>query len=431
MIRCAPAVTLDAILIRNFAIALLLGALVGVEREKKKAGEGEGGIGGLRTFILFAEAGAVAAWLAVTTATPMLFAGIGLIVTAVVIAGYYFHAKQNPTSYGLTTEIAALVVFLLGGLVLYGQPELAVALGIATSALLAFKQPLHGAVEKLGQEDLYAGLKLLIATFIVLPLLPDHPIDPWGALNPYKLWWLVILISTLSLVGYVAVRWLGHERGTSLTGFFGGLVSSTAVTLSFSRRSREEKGIEDVLATGILLAWAVMFVRVIVEVAVVERSLVPPLALPMGACGLLALAVALLHYRASAGVKKPEGRQVPLKNPFSLTSAAKFGAFFAAVLLVVKLVQDYASGTRGLYAIAALAGLTDVDAITLSMAQFARSGGEAGVAVGSITVAALTNTAVKCGLVLALAARPLKLRMIVATALVLAGGGAGLLLSWR
>ncbi len=152
--------------------------------------------------------------------------------------------------------------------------------------MLAYKQPLHGFVEKLGWDDVYAGLRLLIATFIALPLLPNRAIDPWGALNPYELWLLVILISSLSLVGYVLTRWLGPARGTALTGLTGGLVSSTAVTLSFAREARDDPQNVASLACGILLAWAVMFVRVIVLVAVVNRKLLPEILVPFVLMGL-------------------------------------------------------------------------------------------------------------------------------------------------
>src|SRR4030095_14965546 len=138
----------------------------------------------------------------------------------------------------LTPAPVSMSLYLLAGLTTFGHAGLAVALAIATSAVLAFKAPLHASVERIGRDDLYAALKLLIATFIVLPVLPDRTVDPWGALNPYKMWWLVILISGLSLLGYVATRWLGSGRGVPLTGLFGGLVSATGVTLSFARPSR-------------------------------------------------------------------------------------------------------------------------------------------------------------------------------------------------
>ena len=164
-----------------------------------------------------------------------------LPVSALVFAGYWLVSRAQDGAFGLTTEIAAVAVFLLGAMTMLGHRELAIGLGVVTAAALAYKQPLHGLVAKLGWDDVYAGVRLLVATFIILPLLPDRTLDPWEALNPYKLWLLVILISSLSLVGYVATRWLGAGRGTALTGITGGLVSSTAVTLSFARRSRTSR----------------------------------------------------------------------------------------------------------------------------------------------------------------------------------------------
>ncbi len=413
-------------LIRNFAIALFIGALVGLDREKKKAAEQDIGLGGIRTFILFAMAGAISGWLSSELGNVWIFIATVGGVSAAVIVGYVIQARESPAYIGLTTEIAAIVVCLLGGLTLFGYPGVAVALGIGTSAILAFKQPIHGLVGRIGSDDLYAGLKLLIATFIVLPLLPNEAIDPIGALNPYRLWLLVILISSLSLVGYVAVRVLGPGRGTALTGLFGGLVSSTAVTLAFSKRSREEAGhgdVGDVLAAGILLAWVLMFVRVVVEVVVVHISLLPRLLPALGVMGAVSLVAAGWFLRRDAAARQGvpfEGR-VPLRNPFSLTSAVKFAAFFAVVLVVVKLVEQYLPG-QGFYAVAGLAGLTDVDAITLSMANYAREGGDPSTAANAIVTAVLTNTMVKAGLTTALATAALRRRVVGATAAILAAG---------
>jgi len=198
----------------DFAIAILLGALVGIEREKRKAEEQEPGhIAGLRTFTLLALLGAAAGFISKNLSSPWILAAALLIVGAFIVAGYFVTARSSDGGKGLTTETAAIVVFLLGAMVMFGERELAIALGVVTAAVLAYKQPLHGFVEKLGWDDVYAGLRLLIATFIALPLLPNRAIDPWGALNPYELWLLVILISSLSLVGYVLTRWLGPARG--------------------------------------------------------------------------------------------------------------------------------------------------------------------------------------------------------------------------
>jgi uncharacterized membrane protein (DUF4010 family) len=425
--------TLPAGALYDFLIALFIGALVGIEREQKKALTRDVGLGGIRTFILVAMAGAVAGWLSDQLASPWIFAASLVIVAALVLAGYVLTVKAGSASPGLTSEIAALVVYLLGGTVMFGWQSLAVGLGIVTAAVLAFKEPLHGFVGKIGREDIYAALKLLIASFIVLPLLPNETVDPLGALNPYGLWLLVILISALGFTGYVAVRLLGQTRGTAITGVFGGLVSSTAVTLSFSRRSREEEGhhppqgegshVFDALAAGILLSWVVMFGRIVVEVAVVHRALLGALMQPLAAMALVATAAGAFYFRRGAADSRramADG-EVPFSNPFSLTAAIKFALFFAAVLLVVEVVKRNLPG-QGLYLVAGLAGLTDVDAITLSMASFARDGGDAAVAVTAIGIAAMTNTVVKAAMVATLAAAALRTRILAAAVAVVTGG---------
>jgi uncharacterized membrane protein (DUF4010 family) len=414
------------LLARNFLIALLIGALVGVEREKHKAASQGLTFGGLRTFILFAEAGAVAAWLSVERDMPWLFVVTVIAVAAVVTIGYILESRIKPDSLGLTTELAAITVCLLGGAVMYGYAETAVGLAIATSAVLTFKQPLHQIVEKLGMDDIYAVLKLLIATFIVLPVLPREAVDPWGALNPYQLWLLVILVSSLSLVGYVAVRWLGSAPGALVTGLTGGLVSSTAVSLAFARNSRTGGRLQagDSLAAGMLLAWVMMFVRIGFAVTVVYSALLDDLLLPFGSMTAVAGAAAVFFYSRNSRSHRDaaaDTAEVQLKNPFSLWEAVKFCALFAVVLLVVKLTETNFEA-HGLYLVAALAGLTDVDAITLSMAGYAQQGGSAATAVGAIVVAALTNTLVKCGFVVVLGSAELRRRVLPATAAIIAAG---------
>jgi len=418
-----PAV--DFTVVWNFATAILIGALLGIERERHKREHDDLSIGGLRTFILFALIGALGGWLTLVLSAPWILAAALLATQAPVLAGYVLSARARPDALGMTTELAAVAAFLLGALATLGQRELAVGLGVAVAALLAYKQPLHGIVLRLDREDVYAGLRLLIATFIVLPLLPDRTIDPWGALNPRTLWMLVLLISSLSLVGYVATRLLGADRGIPLTGLTGGLVSSTAVTVAFSRQSREAAfaGAVPALASGVLLSWAVMFVRVLVEVLVVNRSLLAAVLMPFIAMAAAALAMAWYFHGRARGASRTEG--VPLTNPFSLTAAAKFAAFFALVLLVVKLVQVHAPES-GVYFVAGLAGTTDVDAITLSMAQFAWSG-DASLAARAITIAALTNTAVKTGMVATLGSPALRRSILVPAMVILAAGLAALL----
>ncbi len=407
---------------QGFAIACLIGALTGLEREKHRSAERSDGSAGMRTFILVAEVGAISGWLSQVLASPWVIAAGLLAVAAVVVAGYLAAGRSG--ALGLTTEVATLVVCLLGAMATTGQAPLAIGLAVVTASVLAYKEPLHELARRLGWDDVYAGLRLLIAAFVVLPLLPDHAVDPWGALNPASLWRLVLLISTLSLVGYIGARWFGERGGAAITGLTGGLVSSTAVTLAFARLSRAGSREQRALAGGILLAWGVMFVRVVVEVFAVNpdllRTLMPPFAVMAAIAGLSAW----LMIGVRRAVHPPaQTADVPLSNPFSLTAAVKFAAFFALVLVVIKVAQLRFPGT-GLYAVAALAGLADVDAITLSMAQQAGAGGDAGVAVGAIVVAATTNTLVKAGIAAVLGGAGLRRPVLLATAAIVAGGAA-------
>jgi len=420
--------SLDPRLVWGLASALIIGALVGIERERSKALSGNVGIGGVRTFILFALTGAVASWLSQELGSAWIFVAALGAIGALTVAGYVVQARVKPNAVGLTTETAAVGVCLLGGACTAGYTEMALAVGIAVSAVLAYKESMHGLVAKLGPDDISAGVKLLAATFIVLPLLPTTAVDPWGVLKPRPLWTLVILIAALSLVGYVATRALGPQRGTALTGLTGGLVSSTAVTLAFAKQSREERGkADDALTGGLLLAWAVMGVRIVIIAAFVFAPLVGPLLPPVGALTAVTLGASALFLRRARAQAPAAAGEVALKNPFSLTSAAKFGLLFAAVLLVVAAVERYLPG-RGYYLVAALAGLTDVDAITLSMAGLARGTGvDLQTAVGALVVAALANTLVKCGMVVVTASGRMRRSIVAVTGALVVVGAAAIL----
>ena len=415
---------LDLIAFRNFAIAILIGALVGIEREKRR--DTEQTIGGLRTFILLAMLGAIGGWLSALhdTLVPLLIV-LGL-TTATVIAGFLMDAGNRKGQLGLTTELAAVAVTLLGGFATLGHPELAVGLGIVAAAVLAYKQPLHGLIDKLGWDDIFAGLRLLIASFIVLPLLPNETLDPWQALNPRQLWLFVVLISALSMIGYIATRWLGPGRGALVTGIAGGMASSTATTLAFSRQSRDlgSSASEQPLVSGTLLAWGIMFVRVLVVSFAVTPALVWHLAPPIVGMSLATLAIVgflhLRHRSKTKGKGKSGGANLTITTPFSLTQAVKFGLLYAVILLVVKIVGEFHEG-EGLYLVAAIAGSTDVDAITLSMSEYARSGSQV-VASTAIVIAAIANTIVKGGIAAAIGSAAYRNKLLIAMAIISAVG---------
>lgn len=416
----------DLALVHQFAIALLIGALIGTEREKNKSQTQMPSFAGIRTFILMAEAGALSAWLTMQLAQPWIFVvALGCVLVLVGLA-YALEMRADPKSVGLTTELAALTVFLLGGAVLFGHTAIAIGLAVVNTSILAFKDPLHGAVRKLGREDIFAGLKLLIASFIVLPLLPREAVDPWNALIPYKLWLLVVLISAMSLVGYVATRWLGNARGVAVTGVSGGLVSSTAVTLSMARESRgaDNELMDDAYAAGILISWVIMFLRVVLIVLVFNPAMWASMLIPFTAMFVANAGFAMAFYlrseRASAARPEPLG-ELEVKNPFSLWAASKFGLLFAVVLLVVEITRRYFS-TAGLLVVGVLAGTTDVDAITLSMVDVGRNPAQVTIAVQAIVAAILSNTLVKAALAGFLGSRGLARRIMPATAALLAVG---------
>jgi len=387
---------------RHFLVALFIGALVGVEREQRRSSEPERSFGGVRTHILLALVGATAAWLARELASAWVFAVALAAVSAVGVASYVRRgrdaAEQAP---GLISEIAAIGVVLLGAMVVVSDAALGVALAVAMSAVLAFKQPLHVLVAKIGTEDLLAAVKLMCMSFIVLPLLPKTPVDPWHAVNLYQLWLLVILTSALSLVGYLAMRWFGSDRGTVITGMAGGLVSSTATTLSFARESRSAQASPagNREACGILISWLVMFVRVLVLVAVVNTALLQAAWVPLAAMGVATGIFALAHYLLALRTASADGGPLPMRNPFQLGQALRFGLLFAAILLVIRLAHTHLP-QGGFYVVSALAGSADVDAITLSLAQDGSSHVTTAQAAVALCMAVLSNTVVKTATVL-------------------------------
>ncbi len=419
---------MDLKLLESLATALFIGALIGVERTRHQLEE-QSGFAGIRTFILYAELGALLGWLSTIWHSMVPFATGFVCLSALLVAAYFVQLRVRSDAAGTTTQTAALVVFILGGVTTMGHAHVAMAVGIATAALLAMKKALHDAVGRISHVELLATLRLLFASFIVLPILPRHAVDPWGALNPHKLWLLVILISALSMVGYVAVRLFGAARGIIIAGIFGGLVSSTAVSLTFARQSQDEPARSRTLAAGTLLAWTVMFARVIVLIAILRWQLLRFVALPLVGLGLVNGAFAgwaLLRSARAEGTSGQLSREIALENPFKLLSAIKFALVFALVLLATKLVQRYVPG-GGLYWLSALAGSTDVDAIVLSISELAKPNGTMDLLLSrSVIIAACANTVVKFTMTAVLGARALARELVPATGLLIVGSIAAL-----
>jgi uncharacterized membrane protein (DUF4010 family) len=405
----------------RFASALGLGVLLGLERELRKAQEAS--FAGVRTFGLIALAGALAAYLEQALAAPwialVLFAGVATLVAV----SYAVTATRG--DLGITTEISALLAFLLGYLCVRGQVPLAAGLAVASGGVLALKEWLHRLAGRIESADVEATLKFAIVSLIILPLVPNENYGPppLDVVNPYKIWLMVVLISGLNFASYLLVKLLGAEHGIGVTGLLGGLVSSTAVSLGFAERSREQPALAPHLALGILLAWMVMFVRVVVMVGLVAPALVPRLSLAVAALALPCLAFVLLLRRRG---QAPGTASVAAgENPFELGQAIRFGLLFGVITFVAKAAQVYL-GEAGLYLAGAVAGLTDVDAIALSMANLARSDpGSASAAARTVVIAVLSNTLVKGGMAMFLGSAELRRAMAPAVAVILAAGAAG------
>lgn len=383
-------------LFQRLSVALSIGLLIGLERGWREREEPEGErAAGFRTHALAGLLGGVwgAIAVAMSSSGGAVALGLAFVAFALTIAVFRYRQILHDGTFGATTLVASMLTFGLGAFALVGDMHVAAAGGVAATALLALKAWLHTWLQKLTWNELRSGLVLLAMTFILLPLLPDRTVDPWDALNPYALWLMTILIAALSFAGYVAIKVTGEGRGILLTGLAGGLVSSTAATLSLSRMARENPGRSGILVAGMLAASFTMLGRVLVIVGIVNADLVPHLALPLlVAMVVLALGAAAMAWRASAG--SGDRRAIDVKNPFDLSTVLQFGALLTLIVLVAK-VATIRFGYVGAYALAALSGLADVDAVALSMARLSTGEISFAVAGNAILIAITVNTITK------------------------------------
>jgi len=407
----------------RFGVALFIGLLVGLQREYAYDEEGgeshERSFAGVRTFALFSLAGCTSAYLADLLATSWVFIGFLVAVGLLIAVSYYISAVSGQR--GMTTEMAALVTVAAGALSFLDQLALAVAIGVITTALLSFKFELHGFAQRLTREDVLAALKFALITAIVLPILPNESLwdPPFDVLNPYRIWLMVVLISGIGFLGYVLFKLLGSRRGISLTGFLGGLVSSTATTLSFSQRSRKNIGLAKPFAMAIIIAWAVMFIRVLIEVRVVNPALFKTVWLPVALAGLAAIVYAAYLFFTP---HESDEEDITVTNPFELRTAITFGLLFGLILLVAR-TAEMQFGDTGVYISSFLSGLADVDAITLSMAELSGNGELTVDTAGrAIVIAILANTVVKGGLVLTSGSRQIRRVLLPGFLLILLTG---------
>jgi uncharacterized membrane protein (DUF4010 family) len=413
--------------LQQLLVALLVGLLIGLDRERAEERKKRKLFAGVRTFPLIALLGAGLALLGRQAGYWVLAVGFAG-VAAIALLSYQRSSRDG--NVGATTEVAALLTYVLGALAGVGELLLAGATGVAVAVLLAIKIPLERLSRTMSQEELEGVLELAVISAIVLPLLPDRGYGPWQVWNPFKIWMVVVLVSTVSFAGFVAVRWKGERAGLFWAATLGALVSSTATTVAMAQRSREQPEHGARIAAAAVLASVVMCGRLLVLVAVVRAPLLVRLAPPLGAMALTGLGLAFLlgHGKAGDGGGGPDRNS---RNPFSLRSAIAFGALFAGILLLVRASEVYL-GAKGTLLAALLSGLVDVDAITLALSRGARPDAFDQAMIG-IVVACGSNNLFKAGA--AIAAGAGRFRRDVAlglVAMILAGGGvaAALVLLW-
>lgn len=390
--------TWDAL--QGIAIALGLGLLVGLQRERAASS-----IAGIRTFALITLSGALAGLL--STIIGVWIVGATLLAV-VAMAAVENLATRAPSKHGgITTEVAIVVMFAVGALCMLGPVEVALVVTGCVYVLLHAKAPLRKFVTSLGAKDLTAIAQLVLVSLVILPILPDQTFGPYDVLNPRNIWWMVMLVVSMSLAAYVAYKLVGDAVGVLVSGVLGGLISSTATTVSHSRLARGSSSVDAACAV-IVIASTVLYARILFLIGVTGPSFLRDAAFPISTIAAVSIALAVFAWLRARGKK---GAAPDQRNPANLVSALIFGAIYAVVLLAVAAAKDR-FGAAGIYATAAIGGMTDLDAITLSTTKLVADGGlEPSTGWRAIVLATISNTVVKAGIVGVIAGMPLLVRI--------------------
>jgi uncharacterized membrane protein (DUF4010 family) len=386
---------MDYAIVKSLLIALALGFAIGMQRSLSYLRKEEASFAGSRTFALIALAGYLSGWLGSEVPGFVLVASGGM---ALLIALSYALKVLRQERWGMTTQMAALLTFALGLMIRYGWVEYAVFVGVLVILLLEIKPRLRQLERHIAPQDIQAVILLLVMSFVILPMLPDRMIGPGRLFNPYQTWLMAVIIAGISFVGYLAVKFLGAKHGVLLTGAAGGLISSTAVSISLSKMYDRSRELRDNYAAGIAIACAFMYLRVLFEAFIVHPELAVKLSIPYLAAAGGGLVFSYILYRKSVNTSISWQSPVLEKNPLQLSEAIKFGLLFGIVYGAIAFVRSR-YGDVGVFVVSFLSGITDVDAITLSLSQLNRSGelDEFAASVGIVT-ASVTNSLVKLGI---------------------------------
>jgi uncharacterized membrane protein (DUF4010 family) len=408
-------------LLQQLGISLLLGLLVGLQRQRTAPG-----MPGVRTFPLITVFGTLAGSLSLTLGGWMVAAGM-LAVVVVVSYANFLRLKHADADPGTTTEMASLLMYAVGAYLAVGPMVVGVVVGGGVAVLLHLKPEMHRFVDRLGEDDLRAVMQFVLITCIILPVLPNRTFGPLGVFNPFETWLIVVLIVGLGLAGYIAWKFFGRGAGIVLGGVLGGLISSTATTVSYARQARGDRDAAGPAAVVIMVASTVAFVRVLAAAAVVSETFARRAAAPLLIMALLALLPSLFLWFRN-GRHSPEAP--PQQNPTHLKSAVVFAVMYTVVLWALAAARQYVADPRAVYAVAAISGLTDMDAVTLSMARLSLSQPEV-VEAGwrLVLVAGLANLLGKT--LLAGALGGLRMMLLIGALFAIPTlGGTALLLLW-
>lgn len=409
---------------QRLGASLAIGLLVGCERGWQDRDLPSGSrTAGIRTFGLAGVLGGLAGYIQLRSG-PIVPAVL-LLLFGTAIIGFKLREAEKDEDYGVTTTIASFVVVGLGNAAVIGDLRIAAAGAVAVTAILAAKRSLHGFLQRLSWLELRAALILLAMTLIALPLLPNRTVDRWNVLNPFAMWLMTITIPAVSFAGYVAIRLAGPHRGVLFAGGAGGLVSSTALTLSFARFAKDAPRSAQELASGALLAGGLSLIRVVVIGGALSPGLFYPLALSLTPAVLvLFFFCAVIFYRSGG---KGTARGIEMTNPFELREVLRFGILLSAITLVSKIAVE-SSGQSTIFAVAAASGLVDLDAITVATARLSGKSVEAAIATAAILTAVTVNLLTKLVLAFAAGGRGAYARILaVATMAAIAAGAVGYL----
>ncbi len=398
-------------------VATGIGFVIGLEREHASSRKKEEIFAGVRTFVLVVLLGFLATFLSLYFTEWILLGGL-LGTTVIVAVSYWVSAIKG--EIGGTTEFATLLAFLLGCTTFLGFIESSLAITVVVLVMLSIKVKLKSIIGRITQEEMYAFVKFVALALLILPFLPNKVIGPFDVFNPRELGWVIVLTSGIGFVGYMLMKFLGSGRGILLTGIFGGLVSSTVVTWVFSKKSKAVPELSGSCAVAILAASTIMVIRVLAWVIIFNKAILPDLLVPALLIFLAGLGASLFFYKKQQSQAKTD-TDIPLGEPLNLREAVFFGFLYTGILLLVSYANSQ-FGTKGIYISSAIAALTDIDAITISMSKLAGDSVSMLTAQNAILLATLCNTIVKIGIALWAGSKEIRRYILIGYGLIFLAG---------